>query len=246
MEDSTDPRLSTASEGAVLTVWLDRPAARNAIDEQMAEELRALFDRLRWEDGVDLVLVRGRGPSFCAGVDFKQLAGKDAAWVNRRRNLGLDAYLAIERCPAPTVAVVHGAAIGGGAEVAAACDFVLSRDDTVFQWPESLRDSVGATQRLARIVGRAAARELLFTGRRIDAAEALRLGFVNRVCPGDEALETAVAEVRGEILRCSGRANRLIKAAMSAGEACDRATAVDIERQAIAQHPVPAPGRIGA
>lgn len=235
LEGFTPSRLDVALDGAVLTVWLNRPAVHNAIDLRMCEELCTLFERLRFERGASLVLVRGRGPSFCGGVDFKELAGKDADWMSRRRHRGLDSYLAVERCPVPTLCVTHGAVIGGGCEIAAACDFVLSLDTAVFQWPEALRDSVGATQRLPRIVGRSAARELLFTARRIQAAEAERLGFVNRVYQGAEALEAAVAEAQAGILRCSERANRLIKQAMSAGESCDRSTAIDIERQAIEQ-----------
>lgn len=197
----------------------------------MCEELCALFERLRFEPGINLVIMRGYGPSFCAGVVVKELVAHDTGSVSRSRHRGLDAYVAIKRYPVPTLCVTYGAVIGPGREIAAGCDFVLSLDTAFCQRPEALRDNIGTTRRLPRIVGRSAARELLFTARRINSAMAVRLGFVNRMDDGHEVLETAVAEGQAEILGFLVRANRLRKHAMSVGESCVRATAVDIGRQ---------------
>ncbi|HVQ71282.1 MAG TPA: enoyl-CoA hydratase/isomerase family protein [Bradyrhizobium sp.] len=233
MTDFAASTLDVDLEGGALTVWLSRPDARNAISLQMCDDLCRLFELLRFASGIHIVILRGRGPSFCAGVDLKEFAGKDLPWMSRRRHRGLDAYLAIEQCPIPTLSVAHGALIGGGCEIAAACDFIFSLDTAFFRWPEAMRGGVGATQRLPRAVGRAMAKELLFTGRTVSAAEAERIGLVNRVCVGTEALESAVGEAAAEICRGSSACIRLIKQAMNNGENCDRTTAISIERQAI-------------
>jgi len=217
----------------VLDVHLDRPAQRNAIDLQMCLDLASLFDGLRFEPELAVVCLRGTGTAFCAGVDTRELALHDAAWGLTRRNRGLDAYLAIERCPAPVIALVHGPAIGGGAEMALACDFVVATHAARFQWPEALRGGVGATQRLPRIVGMPMAKELLFTGRTLSAQEALAIGVVNHAVP-DADLEATASALVERMRAADAVALRGIKQAMNAGEACTRPAAVDIERQAIA------------
>lgn len=216
----------------VLTVWLNRPELRNAINLQMCDELCTLFEQLRFDGELDLVIIRGRGPAFCAGVDLKEFRAQSLDWMSKRRHRGLDAYLAVEGCPAPTLSVVHGAAVGGGSELATACDFIYATSDASFQWPEASRGGVGATQRLPRIVGRSLARELLFTGRRLAAPQANSVGLVNRVFSEDK-LQEGLDELIREIAGASRGCIRLIKRAMDNGECCDRPTAISIERQAI-------------
>lgn len=224
--------LSLTTRATTLEVALNRPASRNAMNLLMCDELIATFGAL--QEQARVVVLRAEGPAFCAGVDLKELVGCDAAWVLMRRNRGLDAFLAIERCTLPVVGVLHGAVFGAGAEIAAACDFLVAADTAVFQWPEALRGAVGATQRLPRSVGRSMAKELLFTARKITAQEAQALGFVNRVVP-EAALGDAVAEITTAIARCGPIAVRLIKQAINLGENRDRASAVDLERQLIEQ-----------
>lgn len=226
--------LSVASDDALITVRLNRPHARNAVNLQMCGELISLFHALHDEGSARLVVIRGAGPTFCAGVDIREMAAQDVEWVRRRRSAGLDAYLAIERCPLPVICVVHGAVIGAGCEIAAACDFVIAEEGACFQWPEALRGVVGATQRLARIVGRPMAKELLFTARRISAEQAQAIGFINHItCRG--GLDEALALRTQEILACKPLALSLMKRALNLGETLDRATAADLERALIEQ-----------
>jgi enoyl-CoA hydratase len=224
--------LRVKRENGVVTVTLARESSRNAIDLAMCVELAQVFDALRFDPGSRVVLVRAKGPAFCAGVDIKELKANGEAWRVQRRHRGLDAYLAIERCPTPVIAVVEAPAYGGGCELAAACDFVVASASATFQWPEALHGGVGATQRLPRIVGPSRARELLFTGRTIDALEAQRIGFATHVV-APEAVEGMVKELVAAIGKADATALRGIKRAMQAGEGCDRSTAVDIERQSI-------------
>lgn len=227
--------ITVASDSGVITVHLNRPDVRNAVDLQMCRDLVSLFQSLRDERSARLVVLRGHGPAFCAGVDIREMAAHDATWVLERRNVGLDAYLAIEHSSLPVIGAVHGAVIGAGCEIAAACDFVIAEEGASFQWPEALRGIVGATQRLTRIVGRPMAKELLFTSRKISAEQAQAIGFVNHVTPRG-GLDEALAQRSQEIRKCSPSALRLMKRALSIGETLDRSTATDLERQLIEQN----------
>ena len=133
-----------------VTVCLNRPNARNAMSMQMCHDVIATFAAMRFDAGIRLVLVRGAGPVFCSGIDLKEMKGQSRNWMLKRRNLGLDAFMAIETCAAPVVAIVQGAVVGAGCEIMAACDFTLAAENTRFQWPEVVWGAVGATQRLPR------------------------------------------------------------------------------------------------
>lgn len=226
--------LRTAMDGDALTVWLNRPHVRNAMNRRMCEELVALFGLLCLERQIRVVTVRAEGTVFCAGVDLRELASQDAQRVLARRNRGLDAFLAIERAPQPVVCAVQGPAIGAGCEIAGACDFIIASDQAFFQWPEALRGNVGATQRLPRAVGRPMAKELLFTSRKITAEDARVIGFVNKVVPAG-SFEDVLYEYARDIASNSPTAVRLIKQAIDLGETLDRNTAVNLERQLIEQ-----------
>jgi enoyl-CoA hydratase len=224
--------LRTEVFGSVLTVTLNRPEARNAMSLRMCEEIVQLFDQLRFEPQLRAIVLRAQGSVFCAGVDIREVASNEVAWVSMRRNRGIDAFLAIERCPLPVIAAVQGPALGAGCEIAGACDFIISSENAYFQWVEALRGGVGATQRLPRAVGQAMAKELLFTARKVPAQEAKTLGYVNRVVPAIH-LDDAVRECTNDIEACGPLAIRLIKQAINLGETLDRNTAVDVERQLI-------------
>jgi enoyl-CoA hydratase len=128
-----------------------------------------------------VVLIAAAGTAFCAGADLKERKTMSNAEMTARRVQGFAAYAAIERLPQPVIAVVQGAAFGSGCEIAGACDFVLASSEATFCYPEVGWGTVGATQRLPRIAGARKAKELLFTGRRFDAAEAREIGLVNHV-----------------------------------------------------------------
>ena len=181
----------------VATVTLNRPDARNALNSLMCAELVQAMGVLAAHADVNVVLIQAAGAAFCAGADLKERKTMSISEMTARRVQGFAAYGAIERLPQPVIAVVQGPAFGSGCEIAAACDFVLASSDAIFCYPEVGWGTVGATQRLPRIAGARKAKELLFTGRRFDAAEASEIGLVNQVHAPDalprEALEMALS-----------------------------------------------------
>ena len=165
----------------VATITLNRPEARNALNRAMCEDLVAACSAAADDDNVRLVLVRGAGPVFCAGADLKERKDMSIDEVRNRRLRGFAAYDALETLPMPAIAVVHGAAIGSGSEIAAACDFIVATPEATFATPEALWGTVGATQRLPRVLGKRLAKDLMFTGRKLTAEEAKIAGLVTRI-----------------------------------------------------------------
>jgi enoyl-CoA hydratase len=222
--------LKLASEGGVATITLDRPEARNALNEQMCEELLAATKALGAE--VRVVFIRGAGPVFCAGADLKERSGKTREWVRARRLKAFAAYQAIEALPMPVIGVVHGAVLGAGIEIAAICDFVIATPDAFFGTPEALRGTVGATQRLPRLIGKRLAKDLMFTGRRLTAEEARQAGFVSRISK-NENLDEFVNEIGKTIVAAPMASIRLAKRCIDQGVERDPQGALEVELAAI-------------
>jgi enoyl-CoA hydratase len=232
---STQPVFETLQlelEGGIATLWLNRPDSRNALNLRMCHEITAACEALEDNEAVRVVVLRARGVAFCAGADLKERQGMSAAEMVARRVEGFTAYAALEALSKPLIAAVHGAAFGSGCEIAAACDFVLATSKAAFKYPEVGWGTVGATQRLPRIVGRRMAKELLFTGRTLDAQEALHLGLVNHMYDPQEfdAAVTGMAE-------CIAAANpltvQLTKQSIDDGLDTTREGAMAIELMAI-------------
>ncbi|HEV7478230.1 MAG TPA: enoyl-CoA hydratase/isomerase family protein [Burkholderiales bacterium] len=217
-------------EAGVATIMLDRPEARNALNGAMCDALCEAAARAAADTSVRLVLVRGNGPVFCAGADLKERQGMGKDEVRARRLKGFAAYSALEALPMPVIAIVQGAALGSGVEIAAACDFIVALPDAVFGTPEALRGTVGATQRLPRVLGKRLAKDLMFTGRRLDAQEALAAGFVSRV---SQDVEREIAEITKTILAAPPMAMRLAKRCIDRGVELDPQGALDTEVEAI-------------
>ena len=177
--------LFSARDGVGL-LELDRPAVLNALNRRVYEALQARLETAAKDGGVRALIVAGRGRAFCAGTDLGELAG---ASRESARALGLlenRVCSRLEDFPRPTIAAIHGYALGAGCELALACDLRVAADDAVLGQPEidmGWLPAAGATFRLPALVGPARARELIFTGRRVPAGEALRLGLVDRVVP---------------------------------------------------------------
>lgn len=235
MSEPTYQTLVVTREGPVATLALNRPAARNALNLAMCDELVAALASLGADDSVNAILLRANGPVFCAGADLKERQGMTASDVSARRVKGFAAYAALERVPQPIVALVHGACFGSGCEIAAACDFVYATADATFKYPEVGWGTVGATQRLSRIAGPRIAKELLFTGRTFDAEEARAIGLVNRVLAAD-AMEAAVRETIGRIAGQAPLALRLTKRCIDQGLETTREGAMAIELLAIEEN----------
>lgn len=218
----------------IATVTLNRPDQRNALNLAMCDDLHRVMTQVNGDDAVRVVLIKANGPAFGAGADLKERAGKTAEWVAERRRRAFAAYAMLAACEKPCIAVVHGAAVGSSAEIASTCDFVIVSTEASFRYPEVVRGTVGATQRLPRIVGKALAKELLFTGRVVKADEAVRIGLANRAVPPAE-----LAAVAGELARAIAAAPplamRLVKRCIDQGTETDLASGIQIERQAIEQ-----------
>jgi len=219
----------------VATVTLDRPEALNAISTELALELAAAVEPLGVDPEVRAVVLTGAGErAFCVGADLKQRAGfDDHGWFVQREAFRRG-FAAVRRCPLPTVAAVAGFALGGGTELALACDLVVAAEDATFGLPEvrlGLVPAGGGTQLLARRVGRSAARDLVLTGRRVGAAEALALGLVDRVVPPGAVLAAATA-LAAEIAANAPTAVRMAKWALEVGADLPLEAAMEVEDQA--------------
>jgi enoyl-CoA hydratase len=196
----------------------------------MCDALCESVARAAADTRVRLVVVRGNGPVFCAGADVKERQGMSAEDVRARRLKGFAAYAALEALPMPAVAVVQGAALGSGVEIAAACDFIVALPDAVFGTPEALRGTVGATQRLPRVLGKRLAKDLMFTGRRLTVEEALAAGFVSRI---SQNVEDEISKIAEAILAAPPAALRLAKRCLDRGIELDPQGALELELQAI-------------
>jgi enoyl-CoA hydratase len=212
----------------VATIALNRPEVRNALSLEMCDALLATTKEVAQKD-ISLVFIRGNGPAFCGGADLNERKGKSEEWIRGRRMRAFAAYGAIEALPMPCVALVHGAVIGSGVEIAAACDFIVATPDATFRTPEAQRGTVGATQRLPRILGKRLAKDMMFTGRTLTAAQARDAGLVSRIGELD-AEKRAIAEA---ILKAPALALKLAKRTIDRGVELDPQGALQAEVEAI-------------
>src|SRR5581483_8359435 len=186
----------------VATVTLNRPEVHNAMNDVMRRELLACFTRLAADDGIRVIVVTGAGGrAFSAGADIREFVAPQQPVGFREQRRRLDFRQVMEGCPQPILAAVRGHCFGGGLELALACDIRIAGDDARLGLTEvnlAIIPGGGGTQRLPRLVGRGKALEMILTGARVDAAEALRIGLVERVVPAAETV-TAARELAREI-----------------------------------------------
>lgn len=218
--------------GNIAIASLNRPEARNALNMQLCDDLYALEQQVTEDSSVHVVVIRANGPVFCAGADLKERKGKDADWVRERRRRAFRAYEAIQTSEKPHIALVNGPLVGSGGEIAMACDFIYASQEASFRFPEALWGTVGATQRLPRRVGTAYAKELLFTGREMDADEAYRIGLVQRLFPADE-IDSEVTKIAEQIAAAPHLAISLVKRSVDVGGTTDLPRGIAVERLAI-------------
>lgn len=202
-------------DAGVLSLTLNRPDKRNALDAATLDALAEAVARADLEAAVRVVVVRGAGKDFCAGADLQELlASADRSLEeNERSALALgEVFLALRRLPKPSVAVVQGRALGGGAGLATACDIVIAGASSRFGYPEIERGFVPAMvmTMLRRAVGEKQAFELMATGRQVAADEALALGLVSRVVP-DASLDADAAVLAATLAGRSATAFALTK-----------------------------------
>lgn len=204
--------LAVARDGKLVTVTLNRPEVRNAIDLQMVRELHHLLDKLGEEEEPGVLVMTGAGgKAFAAGADIAQLRERDRDDALRGINSGL--FSRLEDFPWPTIAAIEGFALGGGCELAMSLDLRVASESSKLGQPEvglGIIPGAGATRRLPRLVGLGRAKELIFTGDIITAREAKEIGLVNRVVPDGTALEAAHA-LATRILKQDALAVRISK-----------------------------------
>ena len=211
----SDSRLAVELAAGVLTLTLDRPDKRNAMDTAMVDELLEQLERADLDKDVRIVAIRGSGKDFCSGADLAELLQSvDKTATENSANaqhLG-DIFLAMRRLPKVVVAVVHGRALAGGCGLATACDLVVAHEDASFGYPEVKRGFVPAMvmAMLRRAVGEKVAFDLVATGRLLTAAEALNVGLISRVVERDQ-FDRQVDAVLNELSGASGSALALIK-----------------------------------
>jgi enoyl-CoA hydratase len=204
----------------VATITLNRPEVHNAMNAAMRRDLLRCFEGLATDDTVRVIVVTGGGDrAFSAGADIREFTAPQVPTVFREQRRRLDFRAAMDRCWQPIIAASRGYAFGGGLELALACDIRIASADARLGLTEvdlAIIPGGGGTQRLPRVVGRGKALELILTAARIDAAEALRLGLVERVVPAGEAL-TAAQELAAALAAKAPLALRYAKEAVSKG-----------------------------
>jgi enoyl-CoA hydratase len=189
--------LEVADRVATLTV--NRPDKLNALNDATIAELGVAIDQIRVDDSIGGAILTGAGRAFVAGADISELSTQTPVLAKARARAGQDVFRRFETCPKPVIAAVNGFALGGGCELAMACHIRLASDAAKFGQPESklgLLPGYGGTQRLARLVGKGRANQLLLTGEMIDAAEAYRIGLVNKVVAADALMDDARAMMK--------------------------------------------------
>jgi enoyl-CoA hydratase len=218
----------------VATLRLNRPDQRNALNLQMCDDLKAAAETVAMSTSARVLIVAANGPAFSGGADLKERENKDADWVRERRRRSYAAYAALAAIEIPMIAVIEGPCAGSGCEIAAICDFVWASDKASFRYPEAQWGSVGATQRLPRLVGKAMAKELMFTGRAVLADEARALGLINRLFPGDRLWENVTA-LAVQIAKAPPLAMKLAKLCVDQGMETTLERGIALEKEAVEQ-----------
>jgi enoyl-CoA hydratase/carnithine racemase len=223
--------IAADQRGPVGVARLDRPEARNALSPELMEQLGDLLERWDADPDVRCIVIAGGDEWFAAGADIKAMAQREFQDTLATPSTRFWPRLAAIRTP--LVAAVSGYALGGGCELALACDMIVASESAEFGQPEILLGIIpggGGTQRLARVLGKQRAMELVLTGRRIDAAEAERLGIVNRVAPRDGWLDAAL-ELAGVVAQRPPLAVRFAKQAVLAADETPLAAGLENERR---------------
>jgi enoyl-CoA hydratase/carnithine racemase len=210
------PTVLVEREGACAIVTLNRPEVRNALNLEMVRELSAVLTGLESDSEIGAIILTGSGDkAFVAGADIEELKARDAIGSLAAINARL--FRQIETFPTPVIAAIRGFALGGGCEMALACDLRVCGASAKFGQPEvglGIIPAAGGTQRLPRLIGLSRAKDLVLTGRIIDAEEALQIGLVNRMVPDDQVLDAAATLAR-TILEKGALAVRMAKLALN-------------------------------
>lgn len=225
------------ADAGIATITFNRPKALNALNSALLREFSQALDEIQADEDIRVLILTGAGEkAFVAGADITELAACDSLSGKLFAKTGQDVINRLPQLPIPVIAAVNGYALGGGTEVALACDFVYAAETAVFGLPEitlGIIPGFGGTQRLARLIGINRAKEMIYTGKMVPAAEAEKIGLVNRLCPAADLAQ----EVRktAEAIAAKGKvALRAAKEAVNRGINVDLATGCAIEIDAFA------------
>jgi enoyl-CoA hydratase len=222
------------ADNGIGIVTINRPKALNALNAATIYELERMFDELAKDHTVNAVILTGSGEkSFVAGADITEMQSMSAIEGRNWGKVAQAVFNKIENLPKPVIAAVNGYALGGGCEISMACDIRIASEKAKFGQPEvslGIPPGFGGTQRLSRLVGKGRAKELLFTGDMIDAAEAYRIGLVNKVVASEELITTAKAMAQ-KIMSRAPIAVQVCKAAVNEGLDTDLESGIAYEAE---------------
>ena len=224
-------KLIVERQGRLGVVRINHPEALNALDTLVLRELGQAFDAFAADAGIDVVVLTGEGRAFVAGADIAEMSAMTAAEGKAFGRLGADVFRKIELLPQPVIAAVNGFALGGGCELAMACDIRIASAKAKFGQPEvglGITPGFSGTQRLPRLVGLGKAKELIYTAAVIPADEALRIGLVNKVVAPEVLMDEALA-LAATIASKARLAVRYAKEAINRGIETDIETGIAVE-----------------
>ncbi|KAJ0970688.1 hypothetical protein J5N97_018647 [Dioscorea zingiberensis] len=230
-------RLSDSDSG-IVELKLDRAEAKNAIGKEMLKGLQRALEVIDRDSSANVVMVSSSVPRvFCAGADLKERRSMNPSEVKLFVNSLRSTFSSLETLSVPTIAIIEGAALGGGMEMALSCDIRICGEDAAFSLPETglaIIPGAGGTQRLPRLVGRSVAKELIFTGRKIDGKQALSMGLVSYCLPVGEAYMKAL-QIARDINQKGPLALRMAKQAINEGMELGMASALALEEECYEQ-----------
>lgn len=226
----------SVAEG-IATLTFNRPKALNALSTALLAEFALALEAIGKDTSIRALILTGAGEkSFIAGADISEIATLSPLGAKAFAQAGQEAISTLQALTIPVIAAVNGFALGGGCEMALACDFIYASDKALFGLPEinlGVIPGFGGTQRLPRLIGANRTKEMIFTGRHLSAAEAKEIGLVNRVCPPDELMTAALETAR--LIAAKGKVSlRAAKQAINQGLNVDLATGLALERDAFA------------
>ena len=224
-------KLIVERQGRIGVVRINHPEALNALDTLVLRDLGQAFDAFAADAGIDVVVLTGEGRAFVAGADIAEMSAMTAAEGKAFGRLGADVFRKIELLPQPVIAAVNGFALGGGCELAMACDIRIASAKAKFGQPEvglGITPGFSGTQRLPRLVGLGKAKELIYTAAVIPADEALRIGLVNKVVAPEVLMDEALA-LAATIASKARLAVRYAKEAINRGIETDIETGIAVE-----------------
>jgi enoyl-CoA hydratase len=213
-------------------ITINRPESLNALNSSVLVALNEVLAEIEKDDDLRVVIITGSGRSFVAGADIKEMEAFNSLEAREYAELGLSTMLRVENLPIPVIASVNGFALGGGCELSLACEIRYASEKAKFGQPEvglGITPGFGGTQRLSRIVGLANAKELIYTGKVIDANEALRIGLVNKVFTC-ESLEEETMKLAQAIAKQSTSAVRYAKISINRGFDATLANSFEYEK----------------